>query len=244
MPLRRDKRIFSVGADAKTVKGERRRYLTGILYLAPNTLSGWQVCSHATPGCIAACLNTAGRGQYTAVQIARVKKTRELFTFHDEFLALVHWNIARVIRLARQRRMTPVIRLNGTSDLPWERFRYQGHTMMEHFPHIQFYDYTKHPARMAAFLRRTRWPRNYFLTFSRSETNDKACRFLLRQRGTVAVVFAIPRTQPLPTHWRGQRVVDGDQDDLRFLDPPGVIVGLRAKGRARQDTTGFNTQAA
>ena len=34
-------------------------------------------------------------------------------------------------------------------------------------------------------------------------------------------------------------VINGDKTDMRFKDPVGVIVGLKAKGKARKDTSGF-----
>jgi hypothetical protein len=96
---------------------------------------------------------------------------------------------------------------------------------------VQFYDYTKVPKPWE----RTRHAPNYALTFSRSESNEVACADALRNGVNVAVVFSTRKGQPLPATWQGVKVVDGDIDDLRFLDEKGgVVVGLRAKGKARR----------
>jgi len=125
--------------------------------------------------------------------------------------------------------MSPVIRLNGTSDIGWERY-----TVIQAFETTRFYDYTKSFQRMMAFLD-GKLPSNYSLTFSRSETNEAQCLEVLKRGGNVAVVFR----KELPTHWKGFPVINGDENDLRFLDPKGVVVGLKAKGKAKTDTTGF-----
>jgi hypothetical protein len=122
-----------------------------------------------------------------------------------------------------------VCRLNVVSDVPWER-RWQG--LFEEFPGVQFMDYTKDQSRVT----HPGLPANYHLTFSRSETNEADCRRVLEAGGTVSVVFRRP---PFPDSFWGYSVIDGDQDDLRFLDPSGVIVGLKAKGKARRDHSGF-----
>lgn len=136
--------------------------------------------------------------------------------------------------------LTPVVRLNGTSDLPWHRmpFRVENRTyacVMDAFPSVRFYDYTKDPRRMRETL-----PRNYDLTFSRSESNDSDVARVLADGKRVAVVFR----GGLPRAWRGFPVVVGDETDLRFLDAGGVFVGLTAKGRAKRDATGFVVDTA
>jgi hypothetical protein len=139
------------------------------------------------------------------------------------------------IRRARANGLTPCVRPNGTSDLPWERLRLNdGRTVLETFPDVQFYDYTKHPARALANAR-GQHPANYKLCFSRSESNWSDCEDVLNAGGNVAVVFQ----SYLPDFYNGYRVVNGDLDDLRHLDPAGVIVGLKAKGRGKRDASGF-----
>jgi hypothetical protein len=221
--------------NAKTVKGEKKGWFTSVLYLAPHTLGGVNVCSHANESCIAACLNTAGRGQFTSVQESRIRRT-QLFN-HDRsaFIEILVKDIKAAIRKAERLGMSPCIRLNGTSDLPWENIRVTPkNNAMQEFKEIQWYDYTKVPLRMKKYLAGG-MPENYHLTFSRSGSNDRAVEFVTALGGNVAVVFR----KDLPADWMGRKVINGDESDLRFLDPAGVVVGLKAKGRARSSGGDF-----
>jgi hypothetical protein len=225
------KSLLSVDTNAKTVKGQRKGYLTGILYLAPGKLSGLiNVCPNASVACDNLCLYYAGRGAFNSVQKARTAKTVFYVKDREAFLATLKDNVTAVIRKAKAKKMVPVIRLNGTSDIGWERY-----TLIQAFKTTRFYDYTKSFQRMVSFLD-GKLPSNYSLTFSRSETNETQCLEVLKRGGNVAVVF---RSKVLPTHWNGFKVINGDENDLRFLDPKGVVVGLTAKGKAKTDTTGF-----
>lgn len=232
-------KLLSAGhTNYKLAKGgrSRDRFLNYILHLAPSNLSGRNVCPNASPGCIAACLNSAGRGAFNSVQKARINKTNRFFADRDQFLMDLFADLTAVLRKAQRENKTAVVRLNGTSDLPWERFKLGGHSLFELFPEISFYDYTKSYWRcLDSVTPRRNWPRNYHLTFSRSETNESHCLDLLALGVNVAVVFNGPR----PDYWNGYRVIDGDQDDYRFLDPRGVVVGLTAKGKAKKDQSGF-----
>jgi hypothetical protein len=134
--------------------------------------------------------------------------------------------------------MTAASRLNGTSDIAWESIKHNGKSVMEYFPDMQFYDYTKSPSRMMRFLN-NEMPANYHLTFSKSETNYEDCRKVLRNGGNIAVVFQ----NKLPSHYMGHLVVAGDDSDVRFIDPENVVVGLTAKGKARKDESGFSVIA-
>ena len=224
------KSLLSVDTNAKTVKGQKRGFMTGILYLAPDRVSGlFNACPNASNGCRNLCLYYAGRGAFNSVQQARTAKTIFYVKDRQAFLATLTENVASVIRKAKAKRMHPVIRLNGTSDIGWERY-----TVIQAFKTTRFYDYTKNYDRMLAFLD-GKLPSNYSLTFSRSETNETQCLEVLKRGGNVAVVFR----KALPTHWNGYPVINGDENDLRFLDPKGVVVGLTAKGKAKTDTTGF-----
>jgi len=241
--------LLSISADAKTIKGEKQGYLTGILYLAPHTSAGvGNLCPNASPGCIAACLNTAGRGVFSNVQAARIAKTQRFHAGRAAFLTELERDIAALVRKAERAHMIPVVRLNGTSDIPWENVPHDGApNIMARFPTVQFYDYTKSARRMAKSLLPD-WPRNYHLTFSRSECNDAEALSTLASGGNAAVVFATRKGDALPIEWHGYRVIDGDTSDLRFLDaaPRGIIgyvVGLYAKGKARKDTSGFVVSA-
>lgn len=213
--------------NTKTVKGEKKGYMTFIMHLAPSRLSGYQTCPMASQGCAAACLNTAGRGRFTKTQEARIKKTRWFFEDRESFMGQLVKDIGAAIRKAGREGFIPTIRLNGTSDIRWETVRYWDRTIFEWFPNVQFYDYTKIP-------NRTNIPSNYHLTFSRSEENDNNAEAMLAAGMNVAVVF---KSLPL-THF-GYPVISGDETDLRFLDPKNVVVGLTAKGKAKLDSSGF-----
>lgn len=227
--------------NAKTVKGESLGYLTGILYLAPANESGRaNLCPFATKGCAKACLFRAGRGVMKPIYDARMRKTDYLLDHPDAFMNSLRWDIQMVARCAKRRGLKPAIRINGTSDMCKLAMQ-----MADEFPEVTFYDYTKNPK---PWLRHRP---NYVTTFSRSGSNDEACLDALQHGVNVAVVFdALPgiRTKrvagKLPNKWRGYKVIDGDTHDLRFLDPKGVVVGLRAKGRRAQrlDTHGFVVQ--
>jgi hypothetical protein len=222
-------KLLNVNADAKTIKGKKYGYLTGILYLAPSDISGINVCAMATPGCKTGCLFTAGRASmYPKINKARIRKTRELFADRQLFLDRLRKDIGAVIRKAKRERLTPCIRINGTSDLPWIPL-----LLSQEFPNVQFYDYTKLPKPY------TRIRPNYHLTFSHSETNLFDCLDSLWNGVNVAVVFDTKKGRPLPDSWHGFSVVDGDLSDLRFTDRQGVVIGLRAKGKARKDCSGF-----
>jgi len=226
--------LLAVGTDAKTVKGlDALGVLTGILYMAPADLSGFNVCSHCSPGCKGSCLNTAGRGAFGNVQAARLAKTLLFFEDRPAFRWNLEQDCAALVRKAERENLIPAVRPNGTSDLPYERIFPE---LFEKFPAIRWYDYTKVPGRVV--------PANYHLTFSRSEENDAACRAELQHGRNVAVVFSTPKGQPLPSTCCGWEVIDGDLTDVRFLDegkkgPGPYVVGLRAKGKARKDASGF-----
>lgn len=219
-------------ANQKIAKGEKVGYFTAVLHLAPHTLSGFNVCPMASKGCAAACLNTAGRGVYDNVQNARIRKTQDFFNNRDAFMATLVADIKAHIRKAVREKMIPAIRLNGTSDIRWETVKVGTFAnVMEMFPTIQFYDYTK-------IANRKTLPKNYHLTLSRSESNDATVTDALKSGGNVAVVFATKKGMSLPATWNGYTVVDGDITDLRFLDGKNVVVGLRGKGKARKGEHG------
>ena len=224
-------KYLSIDTNAKTVKGRKKGYMTGILYLAPANQSGAiNTCPHASDGCRAACLYTAGRGAFDSVKNARIKKTLAFVADRGAFVDQLAKDVAFIIRKAKREDMTPCIRLNGTSDLPWENWG-----IMQKFPDITFYDYTKNPNRMRRYLA-GEMPANYHLTFSRSESNHAACADIAKRGGNIAAVFT---GKELPTEWEGRKVISGDESDLRFTDPQGVWVGLKAKGKARKDQSGF-----
>lgn len=230
----------------KTAKGEKNGIATAILHLAPHKLSGANVCPHATVGCAAACLNTAGRGGIgldenglNTIQNARIARTRMFRNERETFLAQLGREIRAFLKWCDKKGFTPAIRLNGTSDIPWEKIAFEGHdNVMLAFPNVQFYDYTKWPIRLRGTL-----PANYHLTFSLAEGNDKNAIAALEAGINVAAVFRIPRSADTPSRYRfGGKVwpvIDGDETDVRFGDTGGAIIALRAKGRAKSDTSGF-----
>ena len=225
--------------NAKTSKGESLGYLTAILYLAPSDVSGRNVCPHASEGCRAACLFTAGMGAFSNVQAARIAKTKAFFANPKAFVETLAQDIAKAERKAQREGMELCVRLNGTSDLPWENLGGEAKvTLMARFPHLRFYDYSKNSSRVRAFLA-GRFPSNYSLTFSRSESNGETALELAQAGANVAVVFDTKKGAALPETWAGRPVIDGDTHDLRFLDARGRIVGLRAKGQAKKDESGF-----
>jgi hypothetical protein len=148
-------------------------------------------------------------------------------------------DVTRFVKYCNPRNIKPCIRLNGTSDIRWEQIPVvdaQGNThknIMEAFPMVQFYDYTK-------IANRRNVPNNYHLTWSYSGANPKYSAMMdtaVANGMNVAVVFRTKGT--IPASFKGLPTVDGDKNDLRFLDPKGVAVALYAKGKAKYDTSGF-----
>ncbi len=223
-------------SNSKILKGKARGFSTFGMHLAPFTLSGYNTCAHASKGCAESCLNTAGHGAFQTVQDARIRKTKWFFSDRNEFLSVFAADVATAHRRAERRGHALAIRPNLTSDVSWEsiKFPFVEVSIMDLFPTITWYDYTKNFRRMERYLA-GEFPPNYSLTFSRSEENDHLCRKVLDAGGNVAMVFS----STLPKTWLGHRVIDGDADDLRFLDPANCIVGLVAKGKAKKDTSGF-----
>ena len=219
-------------ANPKIQKGTKLGYLSFILHLAPADLSGRETCPKRTVGCTAACLNTAGRGgmfkkgeNTNMIQKARIRKTEYFFSDRDAFMMDLYKDIVKAKKFADKQGLIPVFRLNGTSDLSWEKYTV-GTTDMnlfELFNHTQFYDYTKVLGRKVS-----QYP-NYHLTFSKADGNDSdVAEALLQGMSVVAVYDAIPAGVP-----------SADETDLRFLDPKGIMLGLKAKGRAKKDYSGF-----
>lgn len=226
-------KLLSVSTDAKTTKGESLGFLTGILYLAPATTTKWNTCSMAKIAqCDKACLYTAGRGAMNSVQKARIRKTEWFFEDRQSFMQQLVVDIDKLFFKAKRMGLTPLVRLNGTSDIRWESIPINGYkNIFEAFPDVQFYDYTKDANRRDL-------PANYDLTFSYSgvEGFQPFVAKALKKQMRIAVVFR--KEQDIPTTFMGIPVVSGDNSDVRHLDDK-VIVGLYAKGKAKLDTTGF-----
>lgn len=222
-------KLFTTG-NPKLMKGEKKGYLSFVLHLAPADLSGHETCPKRTAGCTASCLNTAGRGgifkkgeSTNVIQQARIRKTKMFFENREQFLKDLESDIRLGIKQAEKQGLIPAFRLNGTSDISWEKYG-----IIEKFPEVQFYDYTKVRNRKVSHLK------NYHLTFSKADGNDMDVRLAASNGMNVAVVF-----KNVPETYIGRTVINGDETDLRFLDPKGVVVGLTAKGKAKKDTSGF-----
>jgi len=218
-------------SNAKTIKKLKGyTFKNYILYLSPANISGLNLCPMASEGCKKACLYTAGRGVMRLVQDARLKRTLYFRYIKDSFKLKLLKEVEKINRQATKTKTKAVIRLNGTSDLQWENIKVKDDkSLMDLFPNIQFYDYTKIARRFTKPL-----PKNYYLLLSSSETNEKDCFEVLKQGFNVAMVF-----RQVPKTYKSFNVIDGDRHDFRFKDPKGYIIGLTAKGRAKKDTSGF-----
>ncbi len=246
----------------KVMKGYGYGCFPVVLHLAPAKTSGFEVCPARTKFCTAVCLTLAGRGgvglaphmtaeeraRVNRIQAARLRRTELFFRDRRRFADMLEHDIEWLLEFVKRKtvvgmkagkpvfadlapgspRMRICVRLNGTSDIEWERVPLFGsQSVVDRYPDLQFYDYTKIPAR--------RVPDNYHLTYSWNEQKRAAERSedYFKLGVNTAVVFSTAKGEPLPERWRGRRVIDGDEYDMRFLDPPGVYVGLRAKGWAR-----------
>ena len=221
--------LLSVGTDAKTSKGEAFGWLTAILYLAPAKQAGrGDVCSHRSIGCTLGCLYTAGRGKMSNVKKARIRRTQLFFDDVSTFKALLFADIRAFVAYCETLNMRACVRLNGTSDIAWERLG-----VFAAFPSVQFYDYTKVP--------RVSLAPNYHLTFSYSA--EKAFAPYVEQAKNAGLNMAAVFRGRLPDTFLGLPVISGDDSDLRFLDSKThegqAIVGLLAKGKAKKETNSF-----
>jgi len=259
-------KLLNIDQNAKTVKGQKVGFMTAILYLAPYKLSGVNICPMAEiAGCWKACLNVQGRGGISkgskkmrrngitlpdnAIQRCRIKRTRMWTESKGAFLDQLEKEITAFIKKAKRKGLTPVVRLNGTSDIQWERIRHNfcgnygvlDQTIFERFADIQFYDYTKIAKRFKREL-----PSNYHLCLSYSDANEKyalSCWEAHGQHGaSLVMVYRTKDDIAQARTWYqecGVNFVDGDANDLRFLDPAKSIVALKAKGTAKRDKSGF-----
>lgn len=227
------KNLLSDGkSNAKTKKNSRP---TKILYLHPSKIEGREMCPFASEGCRMGCLNTAGLGGvYPSIQEARINKTRYYVTnkmaFYDQLQKEIN-------NFAKRHAGEVAIRLNGTSDQPFVETLIVAQSRAI-APNVIFYDYTKNPKK--AGIRLLPSGHKYIVTFSHSEKEDSLNNTLnvLNNGGISAVVF-----NKLPNEWNGYKVVDGDASDDLMIDlEPGTIIGLKAKGKAKKDQSGFVVQ--
>ena len=221
-------------SSTKTVKGEKIGYLTGIVYLVPDET----LCPLALlAGCFHGCLNTAGRGAFNSVQKARKAKTQFFYDHQQAFLLSLCADVWSIQRKALRLGFKPLVRPNGTSDIPYENLIiWEGKNLFQLFPDVMFYDYTKHPSRSLE----GKTLNNYDLTYSFSAITPKPISIKglsNRNNSRVAVVFQ--KQSDIPDSFRGWDVIDGDNTDVRHIEPKQVVVALYAKGKAKHDITGF-----
>lgn len=223
--------IGGVSISQKHAKAETYNEHTYTIYLAPANSSGFEVCPGRTAECTRLCLNMSGRnkiGSYTAdnkIEKARIKKTQLLHENREFFVNWVIEEIKTAKAKAEALGFRFSVRLNNTSDISPEMFyvRKNGVKMnlLQIFPDVQFYDYTKVASRVSLVKK---YP-NYDLTYSFSGVNLDTCLEMLKNNIRVAMVFA-PK---LPETYLGYTVENGDLFDMRYLQPKNIIVGLKFK---------------
>lgn len=239
-------------ANPKVAKNGKLGIMTWVLHLSAGDTSGREVCPFRSPGCSAACLMYAGNPLYfKAKNQARLKKTNLYFDHRDLYFNILTLEIAAAVKKADAANMEPSFRLNGTSDIAYEIKTFRPYpwvlekigktvtsktglvSIIALFKEVQFYDYTKIPGR--------RTPPNYHITFSESEINAAHVAREIAAGRNIASVFP---SKSVPDTHLGMPVIDGDESDVRFLDPQGVVVGLKIKGaKGKADATGFTHQA-
>jgi hypothetical protein len=226
--------MLRLDGSTKVIKGNKLGYRTAILYLSPSNMSGQQLCPNAKlAGCEAACLNTSGRGAMNGVQMSRLRKALFWQQYQAEAIALIKHEIALAEKQAAREDWTLLVRLNGTSDI-----RFENYGIIQAFPNVQFYDYTK-------LANRKNIPANYDLTFSYSgvASFQSAVDKAIANGNRIAVVFRhksnVQSMLANSDTFLGLAVVDGDDTDIRHLDPQASAVALYAKGKAKTDQSGF-----
>jgi hypothetical protein len=226
------KNLLSPGAtNIKTAKNDLETF---ILYMAPaDQVTGLNLCPFASTGCKASCLYSAGRGRFSNVQESRINKSKFWGYDRANFYIQLANELLKIHDKAIKQGKEIAIRLNGTSDIDHLHLleRYSGIDFLDQFySSLLFYDYTKNVNHVSRY-RNTR----YKITFSRSETNEAEAKKVLKLGGNIAVVFS----DQLPEFYLGYPVINGDLTDLRYFDPINVVVGLKAKGDAKKDLSGF-----
>lgn len=239
MSYKQSRNLLAIDTNAKTVKGQKYGYMTGILYMAPSTISGHNTYPMAKVAqCEKACLYSAGRGAFNSVQQSRIDKAKWFHANKQTFMEQLVVDIKKLIRKAEKAGMIPLVRLNGTSDIRWENVRFdygfgnEQVTIFDLFPDVQFYDYTK-------MANRENLPSNYDLTFSYSGVSSYAKYIEQAKTKGMRIAVVFRTRKQIPAKFMGLDCVDGDDSDIRHIDPKGVIVALYAKGAAKTDVSGF-----
>lgn len=218
--------LSSVSRTVKHKKSKKYGELTLALYLAPAKSSGYEVCPGRTSECTRLCLNESGMNSIVRndrgdmINRSRITKTRLFFEQKEFFMDWLIFEIESAKRKAARMTYTLSIRLNNTSDISPEEFTRNGKNILEMYPDLQFYDYTKVASRIALMQK---YP-NYDVTYSYTGLNLDECQKMLLNNIRVAVVF-----KEVPKQWQGYPVVDGDTYDMRYKDDGAVVVGLKYK---------------
>jgi hypothetical protein len=222
---------------AKMMKSYIHNTATYCVYLAPANMAGRtkkgtriNVCPKSQH-CKELCLNSAGHNKadilsngkenikHSLINISRIKKTKLFYNDRDTYMDILIHEINRDRSYAERHGMEFSVRLNGTSDLSPEIMKKDGKNILEIFPDVQFYDYTKvyNRTKLMKF-----YP-NYDITFSYDGYNWDQCEQFLNDGGKVAVVFD---SETMPKTYKGYKVIDANGYDMRYLDPKGCIMGL------------------
>ena len=228
------KNLLSKGStNTKTAKNSIETY---ILYLAPHTQNSKKIniCPKASKGCAAACLFSAGRGKFSNVIASRTNKTEFYLSDKKVFINQLSKELIKIANKSIKQDTKIAIRLNGTSDLDFIALikKYNNLDLLngDQFKNLVFYDYTAILGKIKKYINTT-----YKLTLSRKENNESEILEALKLGGNVAAVFK----GDLPTKYKGYNVVNGDTSDLEMIYNKNVILGLKAKGDAKKDKSGF-----
>lgn len=216
--------LGSVNFTAKHQKAFNFNELTYALYLSPANTSGYEVCPKRTEECTVACLHESGYNRIdskNSINESRIKKTKLFFENREFFMHFLIDEIKGAYLKALNQEYSFSARLNNVSDVSPERFKLKNLNILEIFPEVQFFDYTKVLSRIKLL---DKYP-NYDLTFSYSGENWDECQEALKNNVRVAVVFK----DKVPEEYKGIQVVSGDEYDMRYRDPKNVIVGLKFK---------------
>ena len=228
------KNLLSKGStNSKTEKNSLETY---ILYLSPHTQNSKKIniCPKASKGCAAACLFSAGRGKFSNVIASRTNKTEYYLTDKKVFINQLSKELIKIGAKAIKQNKKIAIRLNGTSDQDFISIikKYNNLDLLndKQFKNLVFYDYTAILGKIKKYINTS-----YSLTLSRKEDNENEILEALKLGGNVAAVFR----DELPTKYKGFTVVNGDTSDLEMIYNNNVILGLKAKGDAKKDRSGF-----
>ena len=231
------KNLLSKGStNTKTAKNSIETY---ILYLSPHTQNSKKIniCPRASKGCAAACLFSAGRGKFSNVIASRTNKTEYYLSDKKVFINQLSKELIKIANKSIKQNKKIAIRLNGTSDQDFIALikKYNNLDLLnsDQFKNLVFYDYTAILGKIKKYINTS-----YSLTLSRKEDNETEILEALKVGGNVAAVFK----GDLPTTYKGYNVVNGDSSDLEMIYNKNVILGLKAKGDAKRDTTGFVIQ--